>query len=183
MFHYNQVSGDSIDRAGAISSAYYPSRCVMRLLRDPAAFLKVTWIRPEDMQAYTDAGIRYFKLQGRQTVMDGDPLRAVTAYADGRFEGDFKDLLFLFAPSPAFQAGIDNRKLDGFLRRVGIPWLHQTCGVCDYCGAFAARLTDPKAAGPAMKAALNAMEAKDAFRGMVRAVRDRRRTAGEARTE
>ncbi|NQT91219.1 MAG: U32 family peptidase, partial [Lentisphaerae bacterium] len=142
MFHYNQIASDSIAVAGETSCTYYPTRCAMRIYEDPANYFKATWIRPEDLHYYREIGISYFKLQGRQAVAAGDPVRAAECYFKEAFEGDLKDLLYLFAPPSAVRLSVDNRSLDGFLK----PFFEQPgfcdrdCTRCDYCGAYARKI-------------------------------------------
>lgn len=143
MFHYNQISGDSISEANPVSTSYYTSKCVMRLYEDLSNFLKLCWVRPEDLQCYEAIGINHFKIQGRQAVLQGSPVRAVETYMRGHFEGNLNELLLLFSPFP-YIFSIENRKLDGFVKLLfeGKRECTRDCEKCRYCQEFAKRIFD-----------------------------------------
>jgi len=169
MFHYNQISGDSVDATHPVSGNYFTTRCLMRLYDDVTNMFKTTWIRPEDLHYYTDIGIRRFKLQGRQTVLLGDPLRAVEHYFQGRFDGVLKDLLFLFAPSEAYKLSVENRLLDGFLRPFAEVdgFCKRDCHTCRYCENFARKCLDLPAAAELGRTINERIRRADPFRSMV----------------
>ena len=139
MFHYNQISGDSAGAFNEVSGSYFPLRCGMRLHEDLSNCFKTTWIRPEDLHYYREIGIRSFKLQGRQWVLKGDPVRTVESYFKEHYDGDLKNLLFMFAPADQFRLHVDNRLLDGFLKPfVDHPgFCRRDCSTCDYCEQWA----------------------------------------------
>ncbi len=169
IFHYNQISGDSVGIPNKISSTYYKARCAMRLYNDISGFLKITWIRPEDLKYYRDIGIKYFKLQGRQTALHGDPAKAVEYYFNESYEGDLKDLLFMFAPSDNFKLSVQNSKLDGFL----MPFVKnksfcpRDCTRCRYCESFADRIFDRDSLEKTMKSARSFLVENDPYRQMI----------------
>jgi len=169
MFHYNQISGDSVQVASEASCRYFPTRCVLRLYEDLGNYFKATWIRPEDMHYYTAIGLSYFKLQGRQSVLQGDPVRTAECYFKERFDGDLKYLLYLFAPPSALRVSVDNRSLDGFLK----PFVHdpefckRDCTTCSYCDAFADRLLDDEEARQIAESSLETLSSNDPFRKMI----------------
>jgi len=170
MFHYNQISGDSVAVSSPASCAYYPVRCAARLHEDLTNYLKTTWVRPEDLRHYLAAGIEHFKLQGRQLVLRGDPARAVECYIRESYDGDLKHLLYLFAPADIVRAAVDNRKLDGFLQ----PFVdtegfcRRDCTQCDYCGEFARRCFDADGEAAA-RAHAGFLRSQDPFAGALRA--------------
>ncbi|AKJ65323.1 U32 family peptidase [Kiritimatiella glycovorans] len=141
-FHYNQISGDSVDRANPVSCNYFTGRCMKRLFDDLSNYFKASWIRPEDLHYYTDAGIEHFKIQGRQSVLNGDPVRAVECYFNERYDGDLTDLMFLFSPREFFPFKVDNRALDGFLKPFtrSDDFCPRDCTRCDYCEKYARRI-------------------------------------------
>jgi collagenase-like PrtC family protease len=155
MFHYNQISGDSVGVPGEASLNYYTHRCLLRRLENRGNLLKLTWIRPEDMGYYTGIGIEYFKLQGRHLVFDGDPVRAVGHYFKGSYEGDLFELLDLFNPTSEFRVFIDNRCLEGFIK----PFYEKEnfckndCPRCNYCESFASRCIGAKEAAEVRESA------------------------------
>lgn len=144
MFHYNQISGDSVGASNKCSNSYYPHKCLLRRYEKSSNLLRLTWIRPEDIQFYTAVGITYFKLQGRQWVLKGDPVRAVEAYFKEDYEGDLFELLNLFAPVSSFKISVDNKKLEGFIRHFyeNSDFCRHDCEKCRYCESFAKRIID-----------------------------------------
>jgi len=171
MFHYNQISGDSTGASDRMSCAYYPLRCAMRLYADLSNVLKVAWIRPEDLKYYTALGFDRFKLQGRQTVLRGDPVRAVECYFREAYDGDLKDLLFLFAPSELYKVKLDNRALADFLtpfvRNEG--FCCRDCSGCDYCETFARKFLQSEEVDRIMDSAREWLQENDPFRKMLAA--------------
>ncbi len=146
-YHHNQKSHDFNSNKDTRSATYYSHRCIMRRLETAESILKLGWIRPEDIPYYTRLGIRHFKIQGRQAVTHGDPVKAVQAYMDQRYEGNFMDLLDMFSPTNSFRICIDNSSLDGFIQPfVDKPgFCHRNCGKCGYCKGYMERKMDTKA--------------------------------------
>ena len=144
MFHHNQTSHDSGIQSKNGSATYYSHRCMMNRCKHVNNLLKMSWIRPEDMKYYEEIGIKYYKLQGRQAVMNGDPVRAAEAYLSKSFEGNLMDLLDMFAPTNSFQVYIDNKKIDNFLEPFRkIPnFCKNDCTSCNYCDEFVKKCTD-----------------------------------------
>lgn len=144
MFHYNQLSQDSIKVASESSNNYYPHRCMLRRYENIGNLLKLSWIRPEDLHYYTSIGIEYFKLQGRQAILKGDIVRAVECYFKESYQGDLIELLDIFAPHNTFNVKVDNQKLAGFLK----PFFEKDgfcrsyCSTCNYCESFARKCID-----------------------------------------
>lgn len=143
MFHYNSFSHSHINRD---ECSYFSSRC--RYLHiGPDNYMKLNWIRPEDIHYYDDIGISYFKLQGRTNVFTGNPAKAVTHYIEEHYDGDLISLLELFSSDrPLMIAGciIDNSKLDGFFEKfVNDPgFCTKICSECGYCKGFAEKSID-----------------------------------------
>jgi len=144
MFHYNQMSEDSISVTSEASTQYYSHRCIMKRYEDVSNIMRLTWVRPEDLHYYTEIGINYFKLQGRQAVMEGKPLLAVESYFKGCYEGNLMDLLDMFSPTNRFKVFVDNKKLDGFIKPFaeGLHHCSRDCTNCNYCTGFANKSID-----------------------------------------
>lgn len=144
IFHYNQLSGDSIDRVNEISCEYYRKRCALRLFNEPSNFLRLTWIRPDDIGRYTDIGINRFKLQGRQAVLTGDPVRTVSHYMNQFYDGDLLELLFMFSSQFNFPISFDNRALDRFLEPFTKKkvFCGRDCTSCNYCESYIDKYLD-----------------------------------------
>jgi collagenase-like PrtC family protease len=145
MFHYNQVAFDSISVSSKASSNYYSHRCLLRRYERPGTFLKLSWVRPEDIRYYTDIGVHYFKLQGRQSALKGNPVQAVECYFKESYNGNLLDLLEVFSPHSKFRIHIDNRALDGFLE----PYYRRDqfckhdCRHCNHCDSYAKKAIVP----------------------------------------
>jgi collagenase-like PrtC family protease len=166
IFHYNQIAGDSIDPTNGVSCAFYRHRCALRTHKDPSTLLKAAWIRPEDLKYYTDIGIEYFKLQGRQSVATGDPLRAVRCYIDGSYDGDLVDLLFMFSTSKQLQVKLSNRKLDGFLKPFAEHdgFCPRNCAEHSYCSRFAEKVLEGTGAEQILSAGCQFLTQNDPFK-------------------
>ena len=170
MFHYNQISEDSVSESNPISCAYFQLRCAQRLYGDLSNYFKTTWIRPEDLKHYIAAGITHFKLQGRQSVLTGDPVRAVECYFNEHYEGDLKELLFMFAPSDKFQLSVDNASLEDFLKPFveNEDFCKRDCTGCDYCEAYAKQLFNSSATEVVREKAMAVMAEKDPYRKIIK---------------
>ncbi len=149
MFHHNQTSHDSGTASDMPSSTYYSHRCMMKRCESPETIMKLAWIRPEDIQYYVGIGINYFKLQGRQAVMKGDPVRTVECYCKESYDGNLMELLDMFSPTNSFSVYIENGKMDGFIKPFyEIPnFCKNDCVSCSYCENFAKKHTDYKKVG------------------------------------
>ena len=169
-FHYNQMSGDSIRLKSEASFQYYSHRCLLQRFRRAANWLRLSWIRPEDLHHYEALGIRYFKLQGRQAVMKGDPARAVESYFKQSFDGDLVELLDMFDPTSHFRVHIDNRKLDGFLDPFvkNGEFCKNDCDACRYCEKFADSRVDKDSAAELARMAGDFIEEFDEYKKMVK---------------
>lgn len=138
MFHYNSFSHSHTNRD---EGSYYTSRC-HSIHIGAENYMKLNWIRPEDIHYYSNIGINFFKLQGRTNVYSGQPAKAVGHYIEEKYDGDLISLLELFSTEkPLTIAGckIDNRSLDGFfepfVKKPG--FCTKLCNECGYCKAFA----------------------------------------------
>ena len=148
MFHYNQIAGDSIVSENEASANYYEHRCFLFRHKNIGNLMRIAWIRPEDLHHYTDAGLRYFKLQGRDTLHKGDIVRATRHYFEGSYDGNLLDLLDIFGSNSSFAFHMDNKKLDGFIDQfVKNPdFCRNNCVKCGYCEGFGKKVLDPQAA-------------------------------------
>lgn len=174
VFHYNESSHDfdkNVDKSGI---NYYPYRCVLRCHEDNSNFIKTSWIRPEDIKYYKMVGINYFKIQGRQVVAEGDPVRTVESYFKESYEGNLMDLLRLFSPSNLFNIKIDNKKLDGYLKPFfDIPhFCKNHCTSCNYCNTFSMKAIDDKETKENNINAVNYYNGQDTFINSIREVVD-----------
>ena len=147
MFHHNQVSHD-MGNSEEPSATYYSHRCMMKRCEEVSNLMRQAWIRPEDIKYYTALGIHYFKLQGRQAVLKGDPLKAVECYFKESYQGNLVELLDMFSPTNSFMVYLDNQKLDGYIKPfVENPgFCKNDCGNCHYCDIFVEKCLDLKKA-------------------------------------
>jgi collagenase-like PrtC family protease len=172
MFHYNQISSDSVQLCGETSANYYSHRCMLRRYENRGNLMRLSWIRPEDIHYYEKVGIRYFKLQGRQAVKTGDPARAVESYFKGRYDGNLMDLLELFGPHNNFRLHIDNKKLEGFIK----PYVENEnhcrndCGTCRYCDHWADKSIDRENAEAVMEKARTFYEGCDSYAQLIETI-------------
>ncbi len=138
MFHHNQTSHDNGIKCSDCSSTYYSHRCMMKRCESIYNFMKLAWVRPEDIKYYNQIGIHYFKLQGRQAVLKGNPVRLVEAYMKESYDGNLVELLDVFNTTNSFVINVDNKKLDGFI----LPFVQNKefckhdCSQCSYCKTF-----------------------------------------------
>ena len=137
MFHFNYFS--QLNKTTE-SYPYFNSRC-LALHLNPENYLKLNWIRPEDLHYYTEIGITHFKLQGRTNIFNGNPAKAVKHYIDEKYDGNLISLFELFSDSHPFTISgttIDNRQLDGFFDKfVNHPnSCTKVCDECNYCTHF-----------------------------------------------
>lgn len=139
MFHYNQTAHDSVNKYGESIITYYNHRCMTKRAETPSNFLKLCWVRPEDLKYYTEIGIQYFKIQGRHTAFKGDPVRAVECYFKQSYQGNLTDLMELFGSPYAFKINLDNEKLEGYIKPFyeNPNFCKRYCAKCGYCESFA----------------------------------------------
>lgn len=124
----------------------YPmSLCTKSRNKNPANWLRLKFIRPEDIKVYNRIGINNFKITGR-TGSSSYILRTICAYLNESYDGN---LLALWKPLESIKDSsvedvhfynIPNKALDGFiLHWVGLKKNcdYEVCGqTCNYCETF-----------------------------------------------
>ena len=125
----------------------YPmSICTMSRNKDKANWLKLRFIRPEDIKVYNEIGLKHFKITGR-TGSTEYIIKTIASYLNESYEGN---LLGLWKQLESIKPGvnekdvetlfIDNKKLDGFIDvwSVGRKVCdYEVCGeTCNYCSKF-----------------------------------------------
>jgi collagenase-like PrtC family protease len=125
---------------------YYKWICTGYLLSSPLEWMKMRWIRPEDLGLYGD--ITWFKVIGRHLVDRCDLPRAARSYMEGRFDGNLLDLLGNFSNERAtlYPVAIDNRALDGFAAwyaKNPFNCAEQGCDGCNHCEEYLKKAVDP----------------------------------------
>jgi len=78
-------------RSGGFVIDYCFLRCSLIKLKSPEHFIRSGWIRPEDKGIYAQRGINALKLVNR-TMPTSRIKRIVTAYSQGRYDGNLADL-------------------------------------------------------------------------------------------
>lgn len=176
MFHYNQMTGDSINIRSDASANYYSHRCIMQRYQTLGNLLRLSWIRPEDIKYYTAIGIHYFKLQGRQAVLKGDPVRAVESYFRESYDGDLMELLDMFSPTSSFRVFVDNKKLDGFIKPFyeNSYFCKDNCPQCNYCESSARSLINHEKGKDVMDSANRFYNQYDQYKQMLHSLSDKK---------
>jgi len=139
MFHYNHEAHCNKNNKEQSIHDYYINRCSLQKADNLVNVMKMNWIRPEDMHIYSDCGIQYYKIQGRQNVCQGDLIKCLKAYMKEQFNGDLFALITIFAPYNSFQPYINNKALDGFIEKF-VKYPESCSGICDkcnYCSTYA----------------------------------------------
>ena len=136
------MANKTLEDANAFNE-YPMSLCSQSRNQNPANWLRLKWIRPEDIKYYNDIGINHFKITGR-TGSTEYIKRTIESYMSNKFDGN---LLNLWKPLESIKGEdefgafykIDNSLLDGFLG----PWVkghkceNEVCGeTCRYCERF-----------------------------------------------
>lgn len=141
-YHSNVTSHFSQKLEGRSFSDFIPpfsfnERCMLIRLQNPVEFIKSCWIRPEDVKIYSDIGINYFKIAGREFPAK-IILKQVSAYLQRHYDGNLADLLMGYFDAYKFKRSlkfyIDNKKLDGFLKYFLQTYpCGEGCQNCSYC--------------------------------------------------
>ncbi|MDR2932156.1 MAG: U32 family peptidase [Oscillospiraceae bacterium] len=166
---FHQIQGSHNTESGDESPRYYSHKCMLRRAESIDNLLKLNWIRPEDLGYYTDIGINHFKIQGRHTVIGGDPVRTAEAYMAQSYDGNLLDLLDMFNPSNSFSVYIDNKALDGFVETYATHpgFCKNNCSKCGYCMSYAKKCIDEDKANEIGELARRFYEEYDPFYAMV----------------
>lgn len=176
-FHYNQMTSDSINISSDVSANYYSHRCILQRYESLSNILRLSWIRPEDIKYYSAIGINYFKLQGRQAVVKGDPIKAVEYYFQESYDGDLMELLDMFNPTSSFKVHIENKKLDGFIEPFyNKPYFcRDLCDECQYCEKMAKKLIDYREGNELINSASQFYNQYDQFKQMLQSLKNKKK--------
>lgn len=123
--------------------------CTRSRNENPANWLRVKFIRPEDIKVYNDIGINHFKITGR-TGSSEYILRTIKSYLDESYHGN---LLGLWKPLESIKDEkveaihpfyIPNESLDGLIKKWSEGYHNcdnEVCGeTCTYCENFYLRI-------------------------------------------
>jgi len=169
MFHYNQISEDSLHASNEKSINYYVHRCLIRRHENPGNLLRLGWIRPEDLHYYEAIGINHFKIQGRDNIINGDPVRVLKAYFNESYNGNLMKLLDVFDSTMSFTSFIDNKKLEGFIKPFveNERFCKKYCDQCKYCNNFAELCVDKEKTNEIYSSATNFYKEFDGYSKMI----------------
>ena len=140
-FHFNFVSHWSKElEHSSMEGKDFFDHCLTSTLEDRSQILKSGWIRPEDLEKYSDITTS-FKVVGRARGMHL-VLRAAGAYMRQQYEGNLIDILCssLNAFGLAYGAYLDNDGLGkcGFFEKISS--CDKRCLDCDYCDKLAEKM-------------------------------------------
>ncbi len=142
-FHFNYISHKSknpgTDRNRGEDNVF-SLNCIQVVKSDPSQVLKSGWIRPEDLEKYSEVS-SFFKLVGR-TSSKNMILRSLNAYMLQSWDGDLLEIMAgnLYSWGMSSMMHLDNRTLDetGFFEKV--TSCSHDCIDCDFCVKLAERL-------------------------------------------
>ena len=168
MFHYNHEAHCTKNSEQEIRD-FFTNRCSVQKAQKIENVIKLNWIRPEDLKFYEACGIKYFKIQGRQNVLQGDLIKTLKAYFEQSYEGNLFDLITLFAPYNSFQCYIDNKKLDGFVEHMykNEGFCAEICDHCNYCNSYAQKSINLEKAEKLNKKAKLFFESLDTYQKII----------------
>lgn len=149
---YIAHASDVTKEDAELLDCYPMRRCIQSRDIDAACWLKMRFIRPEDLKHYRDIGITDFKITGRTGTTEYIKMVA-EAYCsesyDGNLLGLWKNLDTIYNGKSELETDneieIDNKKLDGFLNKwINEDWRcdEKDCGTvgnpnsCNYCNVF-----------------------------------------------
>lgn len=137
-FHYN-FTGHLTDLSNYVTEDYYYFLCQREKATNPRSILNASWIRPNDMQYFLDAGIKRFKLAGRERNLKHPRYdQVVNIYNNRQYEGDMTMLLTCFVDNSLSRLfSIPNGpELDEFMKSIleeDIICNKYGCTDCDAC--------------------------------------------------
>ncbi len=110
-FHFNYMSHKSRD-LGEVEGDHFFANCSRVTLGDPSQILRSCWIRPEDLERYSQI-TSFFKIVGRARTKSY-VIRATRAYLEQSWEGSLLDILSSSINKLALEYGayVDNKSLD-----------------------------------------------------------------------
>ena len=133
--NYNQKDADAI-------YGYPMEQCTASRNKAPENWLRVNWIRPEDIKYYNEIGINNFKITGR-TGSTNYIVKTINSYMKQKYDGN---LLELWKPLESIKdekkedfsvVNIPSSKLNGFIEHWSknkFVCAEEVCGeTCTYC--------------------------------------------------
>ncbi len=137
-FHFNYVSHKSKE-LGTLDNLFF-DECLSVSTQEPAQVLKSCWIRPEDINRYSEI-TSFFKIVGRESPSN-KLIRCIEAYLQESWNGNLFDILCssLSNFNATYAAYLDNKSLGeyGFFDKV--TSCDRDCARCGYCEELAKKL-------------------------------------------
>jgi collagenase-like PrtC family protease len=178
MFHYNHEAHCNNQNHSQTIKDYYFNRCSLQKADEIQNVIKLNWIRPEDICLYNEIGINYFKIQGRQNVVNGNISKMLEHYIQEDYSGDLYSLITVFAPYNSFQPYIDNKKLEEFVKKFYYypGFCKETCSKCNYCKSFAEKALILEQAEEINECSTEYYNKIDGFKNTIQVVNSRNNT-------
>jgi collagenase-like PrtC family protease len=143
-FHFNYISHKSRNPAMAgkmkAEDNVFSANCIQLTKSDPSQVLKSCWIRPEDLEKYSQVS-RYFKIVGR-TSSRSMVIRSVEAYMNASWAGDLMELMAgnLYSYAMSNFVHIENKALDEISFFDRVTSCDQDCIECSFCSTVVGQL-------------------------------------------
>ena len=137
-FHFNYTAHKSKEVSSECGIFF--ANCVQVSARDPSQVLKSGWVRPEDLNRYSEI-TNYFKIVGRSSKRS-KVIRSVKAYMEESWDGGVLDILCdsLHVFNRDYGAYLDNKSLDQFGFFEKLSSCDKNCSRCNYCESLAKKL-------------------------------------------
>jgi collagenase-like PrtC family protease len=135
--HYNALAHNK-DATQETYLDYYTDKCLLYRKDNLEEYIKIPWIRPEDIKYYEALGVKLFKIIGREIIDQMDIIRMLICYFERKFDGNLLELIYGFSNKPTVY--IDNKKLEGFIDKFKNTYTcNLWCGTvkCNYCSHYA----------------------------------------------
>ena len=138
-FHFNYISHKS-KVMGPIQDDTFFGHCSQVLNKDHSQIFKSGWIRPEDLERYSEI-THFFKIVGRARPK-AMVIRTTRAYMNQSWDGDLLDILSGSLNHFSLDSGahLDNKSLsvNGFFDK--ITSCDHDCTTCNYCTELTKKL-------------------------------------------
>ncbi|MDD4939419.1 MAG: U32 family peptidase [Candidatus Omnitrophica bacterium] len=105
-YHANVSAHASQNTLGNYFLDYCRIACRLKRISEPVNFIRASWIRPEDVPYYEEAGVDVLKIIDRGMTTEAI-LRIAGAYAKNRYDGNLLDLL----PHPSANLAVSRSDL------------------------------------------------------------------------
>ncbi|MBM3251392.1 MAG: hypothetical protein FJZ11_01245 [Candidatus Omnitrophica bacterium] len=100
-YHANVSAHASQNTLGDYFLDYCRIACRLKRISDPVNFIRASWIRPEDVAYYAEAGVDVLKIIDRGMTTEAI-VRISNAYTNNRYDGNLLDLL----PHPSINLAV-----------------------------------------------------------------------------